>query len=394
MNPSFRSTLALVSLLLAAACAAPPAKRIEPAPPKSVEGLPVLRATVWDALPGWRDDDSAAAWPAFQKSCSVLKNRPDWSGICAAANALSQPDDAQVREFFEAKLTPLQIIDANGGEEGLVTGYYEPLLHGSRKPSARYRYPVYSAPDDLLTIDLASVYPDLKGMRLRGRIDGKKVVPYYNRADIDNGLAPLKGRELYWVDDAVELFFLQIQGSGRIQLENGELARVGYADQNGYPYRSIGKRLVETGELTLDKASMQGIKDWAKRHPSKLKELLDYNASYVFFRELPRADGGPIGALGVALSEGRSVAVDRHAIPLGAPIFLATSWPNSSRPLERLMLAQDTGGAIRGAIRADFFWGFGPEAGKQAGAMKQRGRIWLLWPKNAELPANGNGESR
>ncbi|MBZ0093058.1 MAG: murein transglycosylase A [Sulfuricellaceae bacterium] len=392
MTTSFRSTLALVALLLLAACAAP-TKRLEQAPAKPVEGAPVLRATVWDALPGWREDDSAAAWPGFLQSCSVLKNRPAWADTCAAANALPQPDAAQVREFFEAKLTPFQLIDASGGEEGLITGYYEPLLHGSRKPSARYRYPVYSAPDDLLTIDMASVYPELKGLRLRGRVDGKKVVPYYNRAEIDDGLAPLKGRELYWVDDAVELFFLQIQGSGRIQLENGELVRVGYADQNGYPYHSIGKKLVESGELSLDKASMQGIKDWAKRNPGKLKALLDYNASYVFFHELPNADGGPIGALGVPLSDGRSVAVDRHAIPLGAPIFLATSWPNSNRPLDRLMLAQDTGGAIRGAIRADFFWGFGPEAGKQAGAMKQSGRIWLLWPKGAALPANGNGET-
>jgi membrane-bound lytic murein transglycosylase A len=238
----------------------------------------------------------------------------------------------------------------------------------------------------LLVIDLSSVYPELKNMRLRGRLQGNRVTPYYDRAEIERGDAPLKGREIVWVDSAIDLFFLQIQGSGRIVLDTGETVRVGYADQNGYPYKSIGKLLVERGEMPLERASMQGIKDWARKNPDKLTELLNQNASYVFFREMPNHLSGPLGALGVPLTAGRSIAVDARTIPLGAPVFLATTWPNSDRPLNRLMLAQDTGGAIRGAVRADFFWGFGGEAGGLAGSMKQSGKMWVLLPQGYAVP--------
>ena len=190
-------------------------------------------------------------------------------------------------------------------------------------------------------------------MRLRGRIEGRRVVPYYDRAQIESGQGALRGREVAWVDDAIELFFLHIQGSGRILLEGGETMRVGYADQNGYPYRSIGRLLVERGELTLEQASMQSIVTWARRNPAKVNELLNSNASYVFFRELPASHAGPPGSLGIPLTARRSIAVDPHYVPLGAPVFIATTWPNSAKPLNRLMLAQDTGGAIRGPVRAD-----------------------------------------
>jgi len=188
------------------------------------------------------------------------------------------------------------------------------------------------------------------------------------------------------VDDAVELFFLQIQGSGRVKLPDGSMVRVGYADQNGHPYQSVGRLLVERGELKLEQASMQGIQAWARANPAKLNDLLNANPSYVFFREMPVAapkngePDGPLGALGVPLSPGRSIAVDPRHVPLGAPVFLATTQPNSAAPLNRLMLAQDTGGAIRGVVRADFFWGFGAEAGNQAGRMKQSGQMWVLLP--------------
>jgi membrane-bound lytic murein transglycosylase A len=178
----------------------------------------------------------------------------------------------------------------------------------------------------------------------------------------------------------VELFFLQIQGSGRVELPDGSRVRIGYAEQNGHPYRSIGRWLVEAGELTLDQASMEGIKLWARDNPSRLTELLNVNPSYVFFRELPNAEGGPIGALGIPLSAERSIAVDSKIVPLGAPVYLATTWPNSSRPLHRLTVAQDTGGAIKGAVRADLFWGFGPSAGARAGSMRQQGELWVLLP--------------
>jgi membrane-bound lytic murein transglycosylase A len=193
------------------------------------------------------------------------------------------------------------------------------------------------------------------------------------------------GKEIVWVEDAVELFFLQIQGSGRVKLDHGETIMLGYADQNGYPYRSIGRLLVDRGDLPLERASMQGIKAWARQNPAKLQDLLNYNASYVFFRELPAGLPGPLGALGVPLTARRSIAVDARHIPLGAPVFLATTMPNSRQPLQRLMLAQDTGGAIRGAVRADFFWGFGDEAAALAGGMRQTGKMWVLLPKDYPL---------
>lgn len=348
-----------------------------------------LRASSWDAIAGWRDDNPQFAWSAFLTSCSTLKNQPAWQSVCSAATAFSEPSRDTLWRFFELNFTPYQVVNPDGTDSGLVTGYYEPLLHGSRTRSARYRYPVHGVPDDLLVIDLGELYPELKNMRLRGRLEGRRVVPYFNRAQIDEGSAAVAGKEIVWVEDAVELFFLQIQGSGRVRLDSGETIMLGYADQNGYPYRSIGRLLVERGDLPLERASMQGIKAWAKQHPAKLQELLNYNASYVFFRELPPDLPGPLGALGVPLTARRSLAVDARYIPLGAPVFLATTMPNSRQPLNRLMLAQDTGGAIRGAVRADFFWGFGDEAGALAGRMRQTGKMWVLLPNGYPLP-NGN----
>jgi membrane-bound lytic murein transglycosylase A len=189
------------------------------------------------------------------------------------------------------------------------------------------------------------------------------------------------------VDDAVELFFLQIQGSGRVQLEDGSMLRLGYADQNGHPYRSVGRWLVERGELPLEKASLQGIQAWARQNPARMNDMLNYNASYVFFRELPADLPGPLGALGVPVTARRSVAVDPRFVPLGAPVYIATTWPNTAKPLNRLMLAQDTGGAIRGPVRADYFWGFGADAAREAGRMRQPLRMWVLLPK--DYPLNG-----
>jgi len=194
------------------------------------------------------------------------------------------------------------------------------------------------------------------------------------------------GKEIVYVDDAVEAFFLQIQGSGRVRLESGEELRIGYADQNGHPYQSIGRYLVEQGELKLGEASLQGIQAWARANPGRVVELLNQNPSYVFFRELPPADTGPIGSLGVPLTAERSLAVDPRFVPLGAPVYLATTRPNSELPLERLMIAQDTGGAIRGPVRADFFWGTGEDAGLLAGRMRQQGRMWVLLPRGMPVP--------
>jgi len=258
------------------------------------------------------------------------------------------------------------------------------LLKGSRtfKPG---RVPLYGVPNDLLTIDLGDLYPELKGKRVRGRLQGRTVVPYWSRSDIDSGKAKLDATILGWADDPIDAFILHVQGSGRLQLEDGGLLRLGYADQNGQPYRSIGKWLVDHGELTLEQASMPSIRAWAQMHPARVQELIDSNPSFIFFKVAPGSTGA-IGALNVPLTDGASVAVDPKFIPLGTPIYLATTYPRSGRPddqraLHRLVQAQDTGGAIRGPLRVDYFWGSSAEAANLAGVMKQPGQLWLLWPK-------------
>ena len=323
-----------------------------------------------------------AAWDAFLKSCSQLRTQIVWQHVCSLALSLpGNADRSQLLRFFEDNFVPYQVVNSDGSSSGTVTGYYEPLLKGSRKHNQHYRYPLYTQPDDLIVVELSEIYPELKNKRLRGRLEGNKVVPYPSRADIEGADQPhLKGRELVWVDDPVELFFLHIQGSGRVQFENGKSMHVGYAEQNGHPFRSVGRLLIERGEMTLANASMQGIKDWARRHPERTSAFLNTNPSYVFFKELPGDLSGPIGTLGVPLTAERSIAIDPRVVPLGSPVYLATTFPNSRQPLNRLVLAQDTGGAINGAVRADFFWGFGDAAGKLAGGMKQSGQMWVLLP--------------
>lgn len=381
------SFTAVAALLLLDACAsrppttpAVPEKPAASAPSSAATSPVVLKPASWNAVSGWTDDDIQPAWDAFLHSCTVLKNQPLWQETCTQASYFQGRDSNALRQFFESRFVPHEVLNPDGSGEGLITGYYEPLLKGSRQPSRRYRHPIYSTPDELLVIDLGALYPELKNMRLRGRLQGRKVVPFYSRAQITSNPQSLKGKELLWVDDEVDLFFLQIQGSGRVQLEDGEIVRVGYSDQNGHPYKSVGKVLVERGELELEKASMQGIREWGRKNPHKLSELLQQNSSFVFFRELPADVPGPLGSLGVPLTAGRSLAVDPRAIPQGAPVFLSTSWPNTARPLSRLMVAQDTGGAIKGNVRADFFWGFGADAADQAGKMRQTGKMWVLMP--------------
>jgi membrane-bound lytic murein transglycosylase A len=384
INPSSSARLkaALLVLIFLAACASPKPSMVPP----SVQPFAPFAVSKWEMLPDWQTIDLQPTWGAFWQSCNALKSKPGWQIICARANELTQPDNNSLHAFFEQGFTPYQVYNPDGSSQGLITGYYEPKLYGSRVKTARFRYPLYGVPDDLLTIDLSEVYPQLKDLRLRGRLQGNRVVPYYNRGEIDSGKAPLQGRELFWVDNAVDLFFLQIQGSGRIELPDGSLVKVGYAEQNGHPYNSIGKKLVEMGAFKIEESSMQNIKLWAAQHPEKLTSLLEQNSSYVFFRELPNGLPAPLGALGVPLTNEYSLAVDARTIPLGAPVFLATTYPNTTEPLNRLMLAQDTGGAIKGAVRGDFFWGFGEQAGTQAGRMKQTGQMWVLFPKGAEPP--------
>lgn len=362
-----------------AQCACPSTPQTPPAEPMPAKAR--LEPASFDALPGWKEDDLNAAFAAFVEGCTALRAQPRWTDVCARAGSVAEADAEALRTFFETGFVPHRVVGPDPEAPGLLTGYYEPLLQGSRTPDARFRHPIFAAPDDLITVDLSGVAPDTRNIRLRGRLQGRKLVPYWSRAEIEDGKARLAGRELVWVEDAVELFFLQVQGSGRVRLPDGGIVRVGYADQNGHPYRSIGRVLVDRGELPLEKASMQGIKAWGQANPTRLSALLAENPSYVFFRELPAGDGGPLGALGVPLTPGRSIAVDPTVVPLGAPVFVSSTWPNSPRALDRLVMAQDTGGAIRGAVRADFFWGFGAEAGEQAGRMRQPLKMWVLLPR-------------
>jgi membrane-bound lytic murein transglycosylase A len=388
---AFASAFVLSAILALAGCATPPPAPAAPCPVCPATPRPAdakYLQTPFAAVPGWAGAALAPGLRAFASGCARIPPASALRRACEAARELPADDEAAARNFAERVFDAWSAVSADGSAEGMVTGYYEPVLAGSRTRSERFRHPVYGVPADLVAVDLESVNPDLKGQRLRGRLEGTRVVPYWTRGEIE-AAAPFRAPVLAWVEDPVELFFLQIQGSGQIALESGGRLRLGYGDQNGHPYRSMGRFLVERREMTLDQASMQGIKAWAAANPRKLREALDFNPSYVFFREMPEssnAASGPIGTLGVPLTAGYSIAVDQRSIPLGAPVFLATTWPLSTQPLERLVAAQDTGGAIRGAARADFYWGSGGEAGALAGRMRQQGRLWILWPKGEGPP--------
>jgi membrane-bound lytic murein transglycosylase A len=346
----------------------------------------LLKPVKWEDVDGILNDDHSQVWPAWLQSCSTLINKSQWQAACSVAKLLDKPNKEAIQFYFKQYFNIFNASNQDGTDTGMITGYYQPLLKGSLTKSSQYPFPIYRQPADMITVELADLYPELKNKRIRGKLAGNKLLPYYSRAEIDASPSPLAGSELVWINDIIDVFFLQVQGSGLVRFENGDSMHVGYADQNGQAYNSIGRVLVESGELTLDQASMQGIKNWAKNNPTKLRDLLNANPSYVFFRELPSGLSGPLGALGVPLTAERSVAIDPKYIPLGAPLVLSTTEPNSTKPLNRMVVAQDTGGAIKGGVRADFFWGAGDAAGKQAGSMKQTGKVWVLLPKEFQLP--------
>jgi membrane-bound lytic murein transglycosylase A len=318
------------------------------------------------------------------QGCKVLpRKQPQWKEICDQALALGEVDDTAARGFFESRFIPHRFNGSGPEGRGLVTGYYEPLLKGQLTPDERYRHPLYRRPEDLIRVDLGELYPELKGKKVRGRLEGRRLLPYFDRAAIDGEPSPLAGNELLWVDDPVDAFFLHIQGSGRVRLPDGRIVAVGYADQNGHPYRSIGKLLSERGEIPREQISMPSIRDWLSRHPDQAGDLLDSNASYVFFQLREDAEENARGSLNVPLTPGRSVAVDRSRIPLGTPVWLDSSYPGpDAAPLRRLVLAQDTGGAIKGYARADLFWGHGEKAERLAGEMKQDASFHVLLPRH------------
>ncbi len=374
------------------------------------------RSSGFNDLPDWQTQNFQSSMQSFLRGCLKLQNKAQWLPVCQAAQNVGG-DNKQIKIFFEQNFRPWQISD-NGKFEGTVTGYYEPMLAGALSANEFARYPIYGIPNDFIVVDYPAslrgksqliVRPvgsnraqvldkaqadageyvavvsdfliDARTKALKGRLQGNRFVPYYTRTQINQGALNGKAPILGYANDPVELFFLQIQGSGRLQTRDGQFVRMGYAEQNGFAYTSIGNYLINKGELTLGQTTMQGIKAWMQLNPHRMSEVLGVNQSYVFFRVLPNADGGPIGALGVPLTDGYSGAVDPRYVTLGSPLFLATTYPSSKTPLNRLIMAQDTGGAIRGGVRVDFFWGFGDEAGQIAGKMKQQGRVWTLLPK-------------
>ena len=360
-----------------------------PPPPEKL----VLRAVDFAALPGWRDDSHHGAAVALRRSCAALGKLPDerpigpdglagaaadWRDICAAAQAVTS--DA-ARDFFETWFRPFSVAN-NDDDEGLFTGYYEASLDGAREPGNGYATPLLARPDDLVMVGLGAFRDDLKGRRVAGRVVDGRLRPYPSRAEIEAGALAGRGLELVWVDDPVDAFFLHIQGSGRVALADGGELRLGYAGQNGHPYTAIGRDLIAAGALTRETVSMQSIRAWLAANPSRAQDMMDRNASYIFFREL--SGDGPVGAQGVALTPGRSLAVDRKFMPLSVPVWLDTVAPaadGGERVLRRLLIAQDTGGAIRGPVRGDVFWGHGDAAAETAGRMKSRGRYFVLLPR-------------
>lgn len=337
-------------------------------------------------LPGWQADRVAEAIPAFLRSCALIVRMPPdrslggtgplartagaFAESCAEASRLPD-DDSAARAFMQRHFTAWQV-----GRD-VLTGYYEPELRGSLTPDATFATPLHGRPPELVEADLGQFASDLRGRRTAGLVRDGRLHPFADRAAIVAGALDGRGLELAWVDDPVDAFFLQIQGSGRVRLPDGRVLRLGYAAQNGFPYYAIGRALVETGALTRETVSMQAIRAWLAAAPAaEATALMNRNPSYVFFRILPDLppEAGPLGALGAPLTPGRSLAVDRTQTPLGAPLWVADATP-------RLAVAQDTGGAIRGAGRADLFTGWGDAAAEQAGRMRDRAALYVLVPK-------------
>lgn len=311
---------------------------------------PSLRIMEFSELSDWDLDNHVEALRVFRETCMDMEGA-DWQSLCALAQ---NADDSGARAFFELFFRPVLIED---GKDGLFTGYFEPELNGSRHRTNRYRYPVYRMP------------PEARATSL-----------WLSRRDIlSTDVLKGRGLEIAWVEDPVELFFLQIQGSGRIRLQDGSIIRVGYGGANGHPYRSIGQELVRRGIYSLHQVSAGVIRNWVRRNPEPGAELLMHNPSYVFFREVNRvaANRGPLGAMNRSITPMRSIAVDPAYTPLGAPVWIEK---NGQSKMRRLMIAQDTGSAIKGAQRADIFFGAGDEAGRKAGQLKDPGRLMVLMP--------------
>ena len=365
------SVFAILIGSLIAGCSAPPTRgtgyrsSTGVAPTNYSSPIASFNAVSWQALPGWQADDLSQAWPAWLRSCEVLRKRNseiNWRQVCSQVSNVSAKDTQAIRRYFEDNFQAYEIRNSAGSETGLITGYYEPVMNGSQTRTSVYSVPLYA-------------YPNAWRQ--------SKPNPGPNRAELmSSGI--LKGSEIAWVQDPVAAAFMQIQGSGKIRLQDGRVLRLGYAGTNEQPFKSFAQWLLDRKEITRSEATMQGISQWAKRNPDRVNEMLNANPRFVFFKELPgnvSADLGPTGALNVPLTSERSIAIDLQAMPLGAPVFLASTKPLSDQPLQKLVMAQDTGKAIVGGVRADYYWGSGDAAGEMAGRMKQNGKMWVVLPR-------------
>jgi membrane-bound lytic murein transglycosylase A len=365
------SLFAITITSLLAACSTPSTRgsvyrSSGSAPTSYSSSIASFRSVLWQDLPGWQEDDLTQVWPAWLKSCDALRKRNsdiNWRQVCSQANGVSGKDSQVIRQYFETNFQVYEVRNSTtGNDSGLITGYYEPVMNGSQTRIPNYTVPLYGLPNAWKV---------------------SKPNPAPTRAEL-MGSGVLKGSELAWVQDPVAAAFMQIQGSGKIRLEDGRVLRLGYAGTNDQPFKSFAQWLLDRKEITRGDASMQGISAWAKRNPGRIEEMLNANPRFVFFKELPSnvsADLGPNGALGVPLTAERSIAIDLKAMPLGAPVFLSTSKPLTTQTLQKLVIAQDTGKAIVGGVRADYYWGSGDSAGELAGRMKQDGKMWLLLPR-------------
>ncbi|MBX3645274.1 MAG: MltA domain-containing protein [Rubrivivax sp.] len=354
------------------AAGAPAASASAPAGPVIVRARSRWVPVDWSELPGWPQDSTRELWPALLRGCD--KPAPGWAALCAEARRVPPGDDVAARDWLLQRLQPYRVESADGNDGGLLTGYFEPLIDASRTRRGAFQVPLYAPPPDLGT---------------------RK--PYWTRQQLDTlpaAQAALRGREIAYVADPLDALVLQIQGSGRLRLQGADgrtqtvqTVRLAFAGHNDQPYASVGRWLIQQGELRPDAASWPAIKDWARRNPQRVQQMLWQNPRVVFFREEPLPDPsvGPRGAQGVPLTPGRSVAVDPKSVPYGTPLWLDSTEPLSAKPLQRLVMAQDTGSAITGAVRADYFWGWGADAEAQAGRTKQPLRLWVLWPKSIPL---------
>jgi membrane-bound lytic murein transglycosylase A len=369
---SLLSVFAILLASLIVGCSTPPTRGAGyrssgsgAAPANYSSSIASFNAVAWQALPGWQEDDLSQAWSAWLKSCDALRRRSsevNWRQACSQTTSVSGRDTQAIRRYFEANFQAYEIRNNSGSETGLITGYYEPVMSGSQTRTSTFTVPLYGYPNAWKK---------------------SRPNPGPTRAELmSSGM--LQGSEIVWVQDPVAAAFMQIQGSGKIRLQDGRVLRLGFAGTNEQPFKSFAQWLLDRKEITRSEATMQGISQWAKRNPDRVNEMLNANPRFVFFKELPsnvEVDLGPTGALGVPLTGERSIAIDLQAMPLGAPVFLATTKPLSSQPLQKLVMAQDTGKAIVGGVRADYYWGSGEAAGEMAGRMKQNGKMWLLLPR-------------